>query len=170
MPACPVCGYENAAGALVCAHCHTALVEPETSHDESATQPCLPLQQPADVPPRRPVEDLGSPGADDITLYIEGVEEPLILQITHQATLGRRTPGAAVQPRVDLTPYSAVEKGVSRLHTVIRRMDTGLTVEDLASTNGTWLNGVPLPPYTPRLLHSGDRLTLGRLEIAVYFR
>src|SRR5205809_883272 len=71
---------------------------------------------------------------------------------------------------VDLEPYCGRERGVSRIHAVIRRAEDGFMVEDLMSSNGTWLNGTALRPFTPRRLKSGDRLRLGLLEITVYFR
>ncbi len=50
---------------------------------------------------------------------------------------------------------------VSALHARVRRSDDGTWwVEDLGSTNGTWLNGRRLA--APERLRSGDRLTLGQ--------
>jgi pSer/pThr/pTyr-binding forkhead associated (FHA) protein len=52
------------------------------------------------------------------------------------------------------------------MHVVIRRDEKlSLTVEDLASSNGSWLNGVRLQPYVPNILRSGDILRLGQIEI-----
>jgi hypothetical protein len=41
------------------------------------------------------------------------------------------------------------------------------SVEDLDSSNGTWLNGMSLQAHKPVLLHRGDRLVLGQLELTV---
>lgn len=41
------------------------------------------------------------------------------------------------------------------------------SVEDLDSSNGTWLNGMSLKANKPILLHRGDRLILGQLELTV---
>lgn len=49
----------------------------------------------------------------------------------------------------------------SREHAMIRRNATGhCTLNDLGSTNGTWLNGRPV--QTPTQLKSGDRIQIGR--------
>jgi pSer/pThr/pTyr-binding forkhead associated (FHA) protein len=40
-------------------------------------------------------------------------------------------------------------------------------VQDLASTNGTLLNGERLAPYVSALLKDGDQLQLGKLLIEV---
>ena len=52
----------------------------------------------------------------------------------------------------------------SREHAMIRRNATGhCTLNDLGSTNGTWLNGRPVQAPTP--LKSGDRIQIGRQVI-----
>lgn len=49
----------------------------------------------------------------------------------------------------------------SREHAMIRRNASGhCTLNDLGSTNGTWLNGRPV--QTPTQLKSGDRIQIGR--------
>lgn len=47
---------------------------------------------------------------------------------------------------------------VSRHHAQIRLLPTGAVIEDLGSTNGTWLNGQRLAQ--PRALSPGDRIRL----------
>jgi pSer/pThr/pTyr-binding forkhead associated (FHA) protein len=56
------------------------------------------------------------------------------------------------------------------MHAIIRRTEQGLVIEDLASSNGSWLNGVRLAPFSPRPLQSGDHLALSQLEIVVHFK
>jgi pSer/pThr/pTyr-binding forkhead associated (FHA) protein len=105
-----------------------------------------------------------------VALYIAGNEEPLIIQVTYEAILGRYAPSSIAQPRVDLASYGAYTKGVSRLHAAIRRtQDNLLVVIDLDSSNGSWLNGVRLEPQRLYTLRSGDRLILGQIEIEIYF-
>jgi predicted component of type VI protein secretion system len=87
-----------------------------------------------------------------------------------QVIIGRHIPNNASQPSLDLTAYQAYEKGVSRVHARIRRVDTGLLVEDMGSSNGSWLNGVRLTPYSPRPLAPGDKLLFARMPLEVYFR
>jgi two-component system cell cycle response regulator len=66
--------------------------------------------------------------------------------------LGR---GADVSFRVD-------EPSVSRRHARIALTETGeYRIEDLGSTNGTYVNGRAIHPYT--VLRSGDRVQLGRV-------
>jgi FHA domain-containing protein len=170
MPNCPTCGFDNTFGALVCAKCHTLLVN--LQGDQYTTTLPNPLPAPeVDTPGiRRPIKDTSALSADAVALYIDSAENPMIIDITQQAILGRYTPDAPLRPRVDLTPYSAYERGISRMHAAIRRTPDGLVVEDLASSNGTWINEVQLQPYIPTPLRSGDRIRLGQLEIEVLFR
>ena len=49
------------------------------------------------------------------------------------------------------------------------RRGHAVEVEDLGSTNGTLLNGVPLKPYRPASLNDGDQLQLGQLVVKIEF-
>lgn len=121
-------------------------------------------------PRRQRTRHLGRLESNAIALYIDDADDPVLLQLTSDTTLGRHSPNIISQPQIDLTPYSGHAKGVSRMHAVIHRTASGrLTVEDLLSSNGTALNGVRLAPYMPHPLESGDYLRLGRLGIEVYF-
>jgi pSer/pThr/pTyr-binding forkhead associated (FHA) protein len=127
-------------------------------------------QNAPEQPMRARTKHIGMLGTDSIALYINNADNPLVIDVLQEAILGRFTPNSPSQPRVDLMPYGAYEKGVSRMHSVIRRTGSGgLTIEDLLSNNGTFLNGVRLPPRVPYQLASGNRLKLGQLEIEIFF-
>jgi hypothetical protein len=70
---------------------------------------------------------------------------------------------------VDLTPYGAREKGVSRRHAALYRTSHVLSVVDLGSHNGTYLNGLRLLPQQPRLLRSGDEVAFGAMLFHIHF-
>ncbi len=55
---------------------------------------------------------------------------------------------------------------VSERHALLRVKDGGVTVEDLSSSNGTLLNGNPLPPGAPYPLSNGDIVEIGPYRIA----
>lgn len=96
--------------------------------------------------------------------------EVLILEVGHRLVLGRahEEPGIE-QPDVDLSPYDALEKGVSRRHMMVSREHDTVAVMDLGSANSTYLNGQRLLPSEPRILRDNDELRLGRLVIRVTF-
>ncbi len=169
MPTCPFCRYDNVAGTTHCVMCCASLVEvPAEAPLSALTQVRMPFQEPiiAEVPkPSRMPPILG---INSVALYIDHDNEPLILDISNQAILGRYTPNSTSQPRIDLTRYRALERGVSRLHAIIRRTSSGFALQDLASSNGTWLNGVRLQPYVQSPMKSGDHFRLSEIEIELY--
>ncbi|MCC7447154.1 MAG: FHA domain-containing protein [Anaerolineae bacterium] len=121
----------------------------------------------------RRAEQLEGLSSDAIALYIGGDETPIIIQLPlrERAHVGRYIAAFSAQPLIDLTPYEAFEKGVSRMHAAIQRTEDGtLVVEDLDSSNGTYLNGKRLLPHTAVALTSGDILRLSNLPIQVFFR
>jgi pSer/pThr/pTyr-binding forkhead associated (FHA) protein len=64
-------------------------------------------------------------------------------------------------PRADFVVDAAL---VSRVHCHLSTSDAGLAVEDLKSTNGTFVNDERIRKSALRV---GDRLRLGRLELSV---
>ncbi|SRR5258708_24435366 len=72
-------------------------------------------------------------------------------------------------PDVALNAFRAAEQGVSRQHLRITRKGEIVYVSDLGSTNGTCLNGRPLPRNRYRIVNSGDELQLGALKLIVKF-
>ncbi len=53
------------------------------------------------------------------------------------------------------------ENGVSRLHARLDFTHEQVTITDLGSTNGTYVNRQRIEPHKPRLLRSGDVINLG---------
>jgi pSer/pThr/pTyr-binding forkhead associated (FHA) protein len=80
--------------------------------------------------------------------------EPVVL-------VGRGGPEEEHPPEVDL----AQDESVSRRHAEIRRTMDGYMITDLASTNGTWVNGKRIVPGEPIGLKDGDRVAVGRLSV-----
>jgi pSer/pThr/pTyr-binding forkhead associated (FHA) protein len=56
---------------------------------------------------------------------------------------------------------------VSRHHAVIQKVKGAFFVEDLGSTNGTFVNGVPVPHGKYVLLHQADKVLIGRTELSM---
>jgi pSer/pThr/pTyr-binding forkhead associated (FHA) protein len=76
--------------------------------------------------------------------------------------IGRHNREQGVEPEIDLGIHP-VDRGVSTQHAVLRVRDSGLTVTDLGSTNGTSLNGSEdlLPEGEETRLSHGDRIHIG---------
>ena len=105
-----------------------------------------------------------------IILHVRDAGDPVELKPAVETVLGRADNTNASSLGLDLTPFGAQEKGVSRTHAAIRRGEDTLTLVDLGSVNGTHLNGQRLTPNQPRVLRDGDEIRLGKLVCHVYFK
>ncbi|MEM9950541.1 MAG: FHA domain-containing protein [Chloroflexota bacterium] len=66
---------------------------------------------------------------------------------------------------VDLAPYHAHNRGVSRKHARLTLDDTSISVTDLGSTNGTYINNERLHPNRDYVITAGDELRLGFMTL-----
>jgi pSer/pThr/pTyr-binding forkhead associated (FHA) protein len=55
----------------------------------------------------------------------------------------------------------------SRRHAVVQKVQDQYFIEDLASTNGTFVNGKPVPPGKYLRLHPRDIILIGRTELSL---
>jgi pSer/pThr/pTyr-binding forkhead associated (FHA) protein len=78
--------------------------------------------------------------------------------VATELLVGRRDDQRDIHPDLALD-----DPGASRRHLKLLRTPAGgVQLHDLASTNGTLVNGEVVPPGTRRLLRAGDQVTLGR--------
>ncbi len=105
----------------------------------------------------------------EIILLVRGMTERLIMTDDLSVILGRSDLTTGYRPDVDLMPYGAQGRGVSRSHVRLHVKDSDLYVTDLGSSNGTFVGGQRLAPDEPHQLHRGDNLMLGSLSIQVVF-
>jgi hypothetical protein len=107
---------------------------------------------------------------NQIIIHIREATEPITIAPGGELLIGRRDSTSGVAPDLDLTPHGALEKGVSRMHACLRRGEDVLSIIDLDSANGTYLNGQRLAAHQPRLLRDGDEIRLGKLVMHIYFK
>lgn len=166
MISCPYCNHENMEGALVCEECGLSL-----------------WGNPNNKVPTRELEDDTSELSvksgwgtatfeerDQIIIHVRDAAEPITITPDDEFLIGRLDAASGITPDLDLSPYGALEKGVSRIHAALRRGEEVLSVVDLDSANGTYLNGQRLGPNQPRLLRDGDEIRLGKLSMHIYFK
>jgi FHA domain len=91
---------------------------------------------------------------------------PIPLQ-SASVIVGRSVGGAPVD--IDLTPFGAVDLGVSRRHLRINRLRDSIRVTDLDSCNGTFLNRDRLTPGVSYLLRNRAVLQIGRMILRAQF-
>jgi hypothetical protein len=166
MNACPYCGHENRVGEMFCEDCGQSLVG-----KEPVTLPTRKLDSAANELAAKATWGTARFGQQSsIILHIREATEPIILQPMKRTVIGRSDAKSGQKPDLDLTPYGALEKGVSRIHAVISRSEDTLTLTDMGSVNGTHLNGQRLVPDQPRVLRDGDEIRLGKLIAHLYFK
>lgn len=115
-------------------------------------------------------QELGATDEREIILVIRGIIERFVIPADRKLIIGRSNVKMRFVPDIDLTPYGALDRGVSRQHAHLWIEDEELYIEDNGSTNGTFLNARQLAPNTPAVVSSGNEIRLGRLSIQVLFR
>jgi hypothetical protein len=70
-------------------------------------------------------------------------------------------------PDKDEVVIGGMENGVSRKHAVIHRSGTDYTVEDMGSTNGTYINKKRIQPHVPQAIKAGDEVRFGKLAFSL---
>jgi pSer/pThr/pTyr-binding forkhead associated (FHA) protein len=178
---CPACGHQNAPGEMYCGNCGVQLPP------VSVTPPPLPtpISMPAPASPPRPAV----PHVPTTPYPAPPVPNPPPAKAaapTPRAVSGRLTvwpsnavidfpagrteiivertdPVSGIYPEADLTPFGREEAGVSRRHARIFSQGDSLVLEDLGSTNFTFLNKNKLQPGQRLPLNNGDEIRCGRL-------
>ncbi len=140
---CTECQMENIEGALFCEECGSRLETPVAAQEAAA----------------------GTPGANLVFATADGatVEIPA----KDEVIVGREDPISEVFPDIDLSNYGGMEKGVSRKHAVIHRSNGEITVEDMGSTNGTYVNRKRIQPNAPQRIQAGDEVRFGKLALSL---
>jgi pSer/pThr/pTyr-binding forkhead associated (FHA) protein len=107
-------------------------------------------------------------GETDVKLVLTSPEGgELEIPAKDEVVVGREDPISEIFPDVDLTGLGGMEKGVSRKHAVIHHAGGDYTVEDMGSTNGTFVNKKKIQPHAPQTIKPGDEVRFGKLSLAV---
>lgn len=172
MKVCPNCQSGNREGIYFCEECGQNLTT-VTSIATKAFRNSTAALADAVISPSVATWGTGSFRADSsLIFHVRDFPEPLSVKpnSSTQLVIGRIDPNTGARPDVDLAPYGAQEKGVSRSHATLRRVEMSMTLTDLGSVNGTYLNGQRLIAQQPRMLRDGDELRVGKLVMHVYFK
>ena len=179
---CQTCGTENLDGSQFCDECGTNLQSSGNNKNEYVVQ----SYQPPLSEPSFNVASVTSIGIEPIIEQveptpvengnekkIEGVHSTLIIErgasVGKQFTLssdesyiGRWDADNGIFPDIDLDAHDPEAK-VSRRHARIIYQNGKYTIEDLGSTNGTYINrGRRLIPGSPNILNDGDEIIVGK--------
>lgn len=160
---CPGCGHKLPAEATFCNMCGTQLGAdtPGSRHQTQAYGDATPAASP--TTPARPDPD-PRPSALPARLVLQGSNATLsLLPDQQELIVGREDPAGELFPALDLGPYGGDEGGVSRRHARITREGEQYYLEDLKSTNHTFVNRKKLAPGQRHLLTDGDRVRFGAI-------
>lgn len=142
MKICPNCQYLNPEGFLFCEDCGENLVHARSIYTTPEAQPDLPH------------------------LHLTVDSASFTLTAGREWVVGRTDPERDEVPDVDLAAYGALDQGVSANHAVIY-YDLVWYIEDLGSTNGTYVDGVRLPSYKRFPLGPDQYIRLGRMPLHI---
>ncbi len=161
MPNCPECDRFHPQGSSKCPNCGTQL-DLTISRSDIAT---IDIPLPPQITLTEPVTALSNQG-----LVADFGTDSLQFPIANRVYLGRDIPPKEYTSFIDLDPFGALTKGVSRLHALIERTeDFAYQVMDLGSTNGTFVNGEQLVPLNYTVLEQDDKVVLGHFSIIVRY-
>ncbi|MBH8556399.1 FHA domain-containing protein [Nostocaceae cyanobacterium CENA357] len=90
------------------------------------------------------------------------IELPQTLSVIH---IGK--PNDRIPPDIDVSGFTNSEI-VSRIHADIRVEGDAHYIEDVGSSNGTYINNLPLLPGNRHRLRPGDRISLGKGDLVTF--
>jgi hypothetical protein len=176
---CPACGEARTdPAARFCEVCRFDFVSgvqgppPVAAPQAPAAQPASPAAQGGvGAAPATPGTDAGTRWEVTVTVDPTLDDEPdpskpcptdeperIFLLDLAETLIGRRDDRRDIHPEIPLH-----DPGASRRHAkLLRQTDGSVLLLDLASANGTRLNGTPVEAGVPHTLNDGDAITLGR--------
>lgn len=165
MLVCEKCGKENADDAAICHFCGHLMVD---AKEQTSTKK---LSNEQDEEIRHHWGPARYSSRVHFIVNANGTETQLTIDTStvNEIIVGRRDPKTNTGPTLDLTPYGALDRGVSRHHATIIRKDGALHVVDNNSSNGTYLNNQRLVSEQPRVVRHGDEIKFGSLILRVAF-
>lgn len=180
---CPECGFPASPTDIFCQNCGIKLTEAAQISPNSAAiddplsahpvqTPFAPVEHPQNAP--EPQQPLAPPlpsfpvAAPQIEAVLALRESGVLLPLPKDKTdiiIGRSDAARSIYPDIDLAPHGGDAHGVSRRHARLIVEVDGIYLEDLNSTNFTFLNRRRLEPGQRYPLRHGDEIRLGLLAL-----
>ena len=159
--ACPACGMP--VSGRFCEACGHDSALPEPAGSPAAAHGAKAVGWTAVVNADRELyERVLAQGGPDTVEFPRFFPERQIVLEGNTTLIGRQNRKQGIDPEIDLGIHPA-DRGVSTQHAVLRIRESGLTITDLGSTNGTTLNDSDdrLPEGQETPLADGDRIHIG---------
>ena len=170
---CSHCGDPTDPGEKFCQNCGSQLAPPgvapaslpkELPPIEVLSSPAVAPSCVPQPPPEAPLVSGESQVPGKLVVGETGVEI-LLSPGKPELLIGRTDPVRNIYPDIDLAPYGGELNGVSRLHAKLEIQGSQWYIEDLNSTNFTFLNRQRLQPGQRYLIKAGDEIRLGLLRL-----
>ena len=168
--ACSACGHKNFPGVTFCERCGVQLA-PVESVPPPAPRLIIAGQE-ANYPDflaRSVTEKTTNPVDYGELLILDTNTRIHLPEGRVEIIIGRTDPEQNIFPDVDMTPFGGEAAGVSRQHARITFQEGKIYLEDLSSTNFTYLNNLKLEPAGRFLLKSGDELGFGKMRVRFFW-
>ncbi len=163
MLTCSKCGTPYTLNDAVCVKCGHVLLDTHASTIALQVDPGL-------LRLRRKFEEKSAARTEKSILFkIRGMPERITFEDSTEVIMGRTDMITDDAGHFDLTRFGAHDRGVSRTHALLRFADDKITLTDLNSANGTFLNTKKIAPNDPQPLKDGDEIMLGSLSMIVRF-
>lgn len=105
-----------------------------------------------------------------LVLHFENSKRAFVdLRPGDRVLVGRADDDGPADLGLDLAPYGAAQRGVSRHHAAFTYLDGLVHIEDLSSTNGTRINGFQIASDRTYRLRDGDEVEFGSARVVVRF-
>lgn len=173
---CPNCQHWNEAGSRFCEECGFEL----PANNAAAYQvPIRPADATASAPAVAPTtpdpSQVPDPPPQDLTPVDTAPPAPYsgphlllnstgsIFKLGNAAVIGREDPAL----QIDFEGYPDGQY-ISHRHAQIVKMDEKYYIEDLGSSNHTWVNDIKLAQGQSEPLQEGDTIKLGKIELTFH--
>ena len=175
---CPYCAENIRYDAIRCRYCQADLA-PQPG-DAAQVQAPAPVQPPVSDPAPAGATIPHAPPSDAQAPHAPPAAQPYQPPAAQSSAQADRVPSLQILSTGEVFIISGVvrigrdqeadiivnDPMVSRIHAIVSS-DAGASIQDNASTNGTFVNGVRVQMAT---LSEGDRIRLGSTEIHVFFQ
>jgi hypothetical protein len=161
---CPNCQHWNEPGSRFCEECGTELTGQNASSSQVSVRPAtaadaVPPPAEQDLVPANPAAAAVPYTGPRLVLQSTGS----IFRLSDAAVIGREDPAL----QIDLDGYPD-GKFISHRHAQITKIGDQFYVEDLGSSNHTWVNDIRLSQGQAEPLKDGDVIRLGKIELAFH--
>ena len=163
---CPFCHKKNDITHTHCQHCGNNLIPKPVTGPITTSK--IGSQEDDNHTASDCEQFLDMQATNTLALFVIGLNKQFIMPAPKTILLGRGNDDNA-ENVCDFSIVGPRATGISRRHALIRKIPKGYSIQDLNSTNGTWLNGKILKPGQAVALQNQDTIVLAQLKLTVCF-